>query len=238
MLTVIAAMEQELTGLRRALKSCRAEPVNMQVIGIGRERAQSSISRILNSRQWHDGDRLLMLGFTGGLDPVLKCGDLLVPTFYYAESGDLIVADGEMWKLARLAAMESELTVVQGNSLTVNHLITTPEDKRTLYQQHEVGSINMEDYWAAEVATDAKVPFLSARSVLDPARQALPHYVLGQAGHPAKAAFRVMSKPWRAPTMLALAGMRNKAQFSLAQFGMAFINHELSALERQRTVGQ
>jgi nucleoside phosphorylase len=232
MLMVIAAMEQELTGLRRALKSFRAEPVNMQVIGIGRERAQSSISRILNSRQWHDGDRLLMLGFAGGLDPVLKCGDLLVPTFYYAESGDLIAADGEMWKLARLAAIESELTVMQGNSLAVDNLIITPEGKRTLYQQHQVGSINMEDYWAAEVAADAKVPFLSARSVLDPAGQALPHYVLGLAGHPAKAAFRVMSKPWRAPTILALTGMRNKAQFSLAQFGMGFINHELSAPER------
>ena len=107
MLTVIAAMEQELTWLRRALKSSRAEPVNMQVIGIGRERAQSSISRILNSRQWHNGDRLLMLGFTGGLDPVLKCGDLLVPTHYYAESGDSIVANSEMWKLARLSAIES-----------------------------------------------------------------------------------------------------------------------------------
>ena len=227
-----------MTCLRRALKSCRTEPVNMQVIGIGRERARSSISKILNSRQWHDGDRLLMLGFAGGLDPVLKCGDLLVPTFYFAESGDLILADGEMWKLARLAAMESGLTVVQGNSLTADHLITTPEDKKALYQQHQVGSINMEDYWAAEVATDAKVSFLSARSVLDPAGQALPHYVPGLLKHPAKTAFQVMAKPWRAPTMLALAGMRNKAQFSLAQFGMAFINHELSVPERQQTDGQ
>jgi hypothetical protein len=41
-----------------------------------------------------------------------------------------------------------------------------------------------------------------------------------------------MSKPWRAPTFLALTGMRNKAQFSLAQFGMGFINHELSDPER------
>ena len=232
MLTVIAAMEQELTWLRRALKSSRAEPVNMQVIGIGRERAQSSISRILNSRQWHNGDRLLMLGFSGGLDPVLECGDLLVPTFYYSESGDSIVADGEMWKLARLVAVESKLTVVQGNSLTLDHLITTPEDKSMLYQQHQVGSINMEDYWASEVATDAKVPFLSVRSVLDPAGQALPHDALAMAGHPAKAAFQVMINPWRAPTMLALAGMVNKAQFTLAQFGLAFINHELLAPER------
>jgi len=232
MLMVIAAMELELSCLRRELKSCRAEQVNIQVIGVGRERTQSSISRILNSRQWHNGDRLLMLGFAGGLDPVLKCGDLLVPTHYYAESGDSIVANSEMWKLARLSAIESELTVVQGNSLTVDHLITTPEDKKTLYQQHQVGSVNMEDYWASEVANDAKVPFLSARSVLDPAAQGLPNYVLGLSGHPAKAAFRVMSKPWRAPAMLAMAGMINKAQFSLGQFGMAFIKNELSATER------
>lgn len=210
----------------------------MHVIGIGKERAQSNINRILDSRQWHEGDGLLMLGFAGGLDPVLKCGDLLVPTFYYAESGNLIVADGEMWMQARVAALAAELTVVQGNSLTVDQIISTTEDKRAMYQQHQVGTVNTEDYWVAEVATDAKVPFLSVRAILDPAGQALPQYVLGLAGHPVEAACRVISRPWRAPALLALAGMRNKAQLSLTRFGLALINHELSARERQPTPSQ
>jgi len=228
MLTVIAAMEQELAHLRRALISRRSEPVNMHVIGIGKERAQSSISRILDSRRWHEGDALLMLGFAGGLDPVLKCGDLLLPTFYYAESGDLIAADGELWQQARLAAVAVELPVVQGNSLTVNQVIATPDDKGALYRQHQVGTVNMEDYWVAEVATDARVPFLSVRAVLDPASLALPQYLLGLAGRPVETAFRVMARPWRAPAMLALAGMRSKAQSSLIRFGLAFINHGLN----------
>jgi hypothetical protein len=101
----------------------------------------------------------------------------------------------------------------------------------------------MEDYWAAEVANDARVPFLSARVVLDPAGQALPHYVLGLAGRPFEAALRVMSQPWRAPAMLALARMRNRAQSSLNQFGLAFIkrelsHRELSGRERPPTAGE
>lgn len=238
MLTVIAAIEQELTGLRRALKSCPSDLVNMHVTGIGKERVQSNISRILDSRRWHQGDELLMLGFAGGLDPVLKCGDLLIPTFYYAESGGLIVADGEMWKQSRVSALAAGPTVVQGNSLTVGQVVSTPEDKRALYRQHQVGSVNMEDYWAAEVATDAKVPFLSARAVLDPASQALPQYVLGLTGRPVEAAFRVMSNPWRAPAMLALAGMRKKAQASLTRFGLAFIEHELASRQSQPPASQ
>jgi nucleoside phosphorylase len=228
MLTVIAAMEQELTRLRRELKGRRSEPVDMHVIGIGKERAQASIGRILDSRRWHQGDALLMLGFAGALDPVLKCGDLMVPTYYYTESGDHIAADRDLWQQARLAALDGELPVVQGNSLTVSEIIATPDEKGALYRRHQVGSVNMEDYWVAEVATNARVPFLSARAVLDPAGQALPRYVPELAGRPLEAAFRVLSQPWRAPAILALAGLRSKAQASLNRFGLAFINRELS----------
>jgi nucleoside phosphorylase len=237
MVTVIAAMEQELTRLRRTLQGRQSAPVDMHVIGIGKELAQANISRILASRQWHQGDGLLMLGFAGGLDPVLKCGDLLVPTYYYAESGDQIAADGGLWQQARLAALTGELPVVQGNSLTVSEVIASPYDKGALYRQHQVGSINMEDYWVAEVATDARVPFLSARAVLDPAGLALPQYVLELAGRPFEAAFRVLSQPWRAPALLALARLRSKAQSSLNRFGLAFIDRELSSRERRSNAG-
>lgn len=238
MVTVIAAMEQELTRLRQSLKGRQAKPVEMHVIGIGKERAQASISRILSSRRWHQGDGLLLLGFAGGLDPVLKCGDLLVPTFYYAESGDQIAADRDLWQQARLAAMAGELPVVQGNSLTVSEAIASADDKGALYRQHQVGSVNMEDYWVAEVATQARVPFLSARAVLDPAGQSLPRCVTELAGRPWEAALRVLSQPWRAPAILALARLRNKAQSSLNRFGVAFINREMSSRERSSFASQ
>jgi nucleoside phosphorylase len=238
MVTVIAAMEQELTRLRQSLKGRQSKPVDMHVIGIGKERAQANISRILASRRWHRGDGLLMLGFAGGLDPVLKCGDLLIPTYYYAESGDQIAVDRDLWQQARLAALAGELPVVQGNSLTVSEVIASPVDKGALYRQHQVGSVNMEDYWVAEVATDARVPFLSARAVLDPAGQSLPRYIPELAGRPLEAALRVLSHPWRAPAILALARLRDKAQSSLNRFGVAFINREISSRERSSGAGQ
>ncbi len=233
MLTVIAAMEQELAGVRRALSAQETMPVELRTIGIGKERAQSNVKRLIASRDASDGDSLLLLGFAGGLDPTLKSGDLLLPTCFYDESGSISAADSDMWHQARLVALEAGLTVTQGNSLTVDQLIATPEGKRELYRQHQVGIVNLEDYWVAEVAADAGVPFLSVRSVFDPVSQELPPYVLGLAGGQVEAILRTATRPWRVPTLLALARMRNLAQASLTRFGLAYIKHELSATRRQ-----
>jgi hypothetical protein len=138
-----------------------------------------------------------------------------------------------MWQQARQAAVESSSPVAQGNSLTVDRVIHTSEDKKELYRQHQVSSVNMEDYWVAEVATDANVPFLSVRAVLDPARQVLPTYVLGLAGRPLQAAGQTLRKPWRAPTLLKLAGMQSTARASLTRFTLAFINHRPATARQQ-----
>ena len=228
MLTVIAPMEQELSGVRQALKGRESWPVDLRVIGVGKRQAQAGVGKILDARHWSPGDGLLLLGFAGGLDPSLKVGDLLVPISYYQESGALLLADTEMWQHARLAAAESTITVVQGNTLTVDQVIGAPADKKELYRQHQVSSVNMEDYWVAEVAAEARVPFLSVRAVLDPVYQELPDFVLGLAGKPLKAALTATIAPWRIPKLMKLAGIRNVARGSLARFALAFINHQLA----------
>ena len=77
--------------------------------------------------------------------------------------------------------------VVYADSLTVSELVTAPRDKRAIQRRYPVGIVNMEDYWAASVAQEAGVPFISARAILDPVRQTLPGYLSGIAGFRAKA---------------------------------------------------
>jgi adenosylhomocysteine nucleosidase len=228
MLTVVAALEQELSGVRQVLRGRKSVPVDLQVIGVGKRQAQDGVGKILAARRWSPEDDLLLLGFAGGLDPALKVGDLLVPTSYYRESGAFLLADAGMWQHARLAVAEFAIPVVQGNSLTVEEVVVAPEDKKELYRQHQVGSVNMEDYWVAEVAAEAKVPFLSVRAILDPVYQELPYYVQGLSGQPVKAVLRATVSPWHIPTLVKLAGTKSAAQSSLTRFALAFINYRLA----------
>ena len=108
MLTIIAAMEYELVGLRRALRqSGPANPkavrdfgrptpgatelqVELHAVGVGREPAQAAVTKLLAQRRRAGGnhtDALLLLGFAGGLDPGLRSGDLCLPSHFIREDG-------------------------------------------------------------------------------------------------------------------------------------------------------
>ncbi len=236
MLTIIAAMEQELSGLRRALLANPLGRVELHVVGMGQERAQSNLRNIFDSKSWLPGDCLLLLGFAGGLDPALRAGDLVMPNYYSAESGDRIPADPEMWRHSLAAATKVAVPIMPGDSLTVAAAAASAKEKRELYLRHRVGSVNMEDYWAAQVAAAAGAPFLSVRAILDSADQALPRGVLGLSGRPIKAAGRVLCRPWTMPAMLELMTLRNKARASLCSFGLAFAKHQHSARQHQQQV--
>ena len=104
-MTIIAAMEYELVGLRRALrKSGPANPkavrefgrptpsptelhVELHAVGVGRS-AQATVTKLLAERRRVGGnhtDALLLLGFAGGLDPGLRSGDLCLPSHFICE---------------------------------------------------------------------------------------------------------------------------------------------------------
>jgi adenosylhomocysteine nucleosidase len=299
MLTIIAAMEQELAGIRRALRvrglmSCAlgAHPrplslweggdqesppltkgnlggfpevgvgeLDLQVVGIGKERAQASIKRLLASRQRPGQDGLLLLGFAGGIDPSLKSGDLVLSNRYcwvdgvvspFGKGGrrgispsatgkqrDFLEPDSNLWQQAIEAARAAGLSVSQGSSLTVDQAIATPEAKKEVYLQRQVATVNMEDYWAAEAAAESGAPFLAVRAVLDPAHQGLPSYLIGLSERQAQVVLRrVLTKPWRAPILLRLAQQARVAQGSLTRFALAFIDHQLSAREGQPAARQ
>lgn len=90
MLIIVAAMEQELAGLKRALGPQPPPGLDFRVIGVGRDmrvRVESGLRGLLPSlRQQRQGveppTELLMLGFAGGVDPSLSAGDLTLAGRY------------------------------------------------------------------------------------------------------------------------------------------------------------
>lgn len=241
MLTIVASLEQELTPLRKALKSGRAGlPPNtvaggLHVIGVGRTRATASLRSLLGRRGDEEVSedkvrRILMLGFAGAVEPTLKLGDLVLSSRYYkagfdeAENG-FLEPDQRMWQAACGWAGDNTKTWSQSDSLTVDSIVESVREKSEMRSAYPVGIVDMEDYWIAATAGESGVPFLSARVVLDEAHQALPGYLVNMTGSSVKAAANVALMPWRLPAMVGLARRLPVAQQSLTEFALGFIGN-------------
>lgn len=259
MLTIVASVEQEVAGLRRelrrralrggqprALRGWTGATPDVRVIGVGEARAVEAARLLLGLSGRRHGhplplpEKLLMVGFTGGVDPALPAGRLVLSSRYYLAAGarskqesagilgagvseDYLSPDPEMLRQAVEAAAEVGVPSASVDSLTVSRLVTSPQAKRALGQLYPIGVVNMEDYWVARTAQAAGVPFLSARVVLDPAGESLPSFLVGLSGSRIKAVLGIAAQPWRVPAVLSLARRVPPAQRVLAKFALSFL---------------
>ena len=233
MLIVVASMEQELTGLRRELREIEdatgiSSQVEFQVLGVGPERAGAAMAALLEDRR-SKVDGVLLVGVAGGVDPELETGDLLLADRHALQNGasqgagQAIKPDADMLQSAQKAALELSVPIFNGGSLTVDHLVAEPHERESLRTEHQVSSVNMEDYRAAEAAQNAGVPFLSVRVVLDTASQRLPGYLPGLARSRYKVVTKILLMPWRIPTMLRLKQQLQLCQAVLTNFGVSYL---------------
>jgi nucleoside phosphorylase len=176
-----------------------------------------------------DVDGVLVFGVAGGVNPDLETGDLLLADRYALQdgaaqgAGQAIRPNPEMRQTARQAALDLSVPIFDGGSLTVDHLVAEPQERKDLLTQYQINSVNMEDYRAAEAAQKAGVPFLSVRVVLDTASQALPGYLPELAKSRYKVFTNVILQPWRIPTMLRLRGQLRLCQAVLTNFGLSYL---------------
>ena len=235
MLTIIAATEYELAGLRRAGPAV-GEEVELQVVGIGRQAAQGAVRRLLTRRA--DGRQtgeMLLLGLAGGLDPALRTGDLCLPFRYLREARDdtagFIEPDDAMYGQAVAALQAAAMDWRGGDALTVNRVSAAAAAKSAQFRQYQAATVNMEDYWIAQTAARYAVPFLAVRAILDTAGQGLPHYLLqlSDAG-PGQIAKAVAGHPRRIPELARLSYDAARARQSLTKFALVFL--ELRAAAR------
>ena len=247
MLTIVASMERELSPLKQAWGPGHGQ--GLRVIGIGPARAASAIEALLSSLsplkanpvEANPRQAILLLGFTGAVDPHLKTGDLVLASRYHrlaaganSPGGDPLGSlspDPGMSRLADRAAANAGLPVSCGSSLTVDALVSEPAEKRRIHEDFSVTSVNMEDYAVATVVAQFGVPFLSARVVLDTTHQHLPCYLAGLSGSGSKAVFAMAAKPWRIPGLVSLYGQMRRAQHVLGRFSLAFVQEFMSGPE-------
>jgi adenosylhomocysteine nucleosidase len=98
-------------------------------------------------------DGILSTGLCGALDPALRVGDIVV-------AGD--------------AQLESPARYVRGAVHTVDRVVGTAGEKRTLRNQTGAAAVDMEAAAVQAEAAERKVPFLCIRVVSDTAGDTLP----------------------------------------------------------------
>ena len=241
MLIVAASIDRELAGIRSRMRDGMprvaagnirrgwwASVPEMRVMGIGPD-AGTALRSLLQLREDTGPipSGVLMLGVAGAVQPGLQTGDLVLSSRYYREGFDVqpefLEPDPRLWQFALAAADNSNLPVIYADSLTVEGLVTTADAKQDIHRRYPAGIVNMEDYWVAQAARDAGIPFIAVRAVLDTAQQSLPAYLCRIAGSPRAAVAGVAAMPWRWPALLGLWRRFHLAQGALTDFAMNFL---------------
>ncbi len=142
--------------------------IEIAVSGANAERAAEH-GRIL----CHNGAAaVISVGISGGLDPSLTPGDLVI--------GDRVIGDdGGRYESDRylLGAIQKDIDargLRTGAIFGSDDVIKTASKKAALFQNHETLAVDMESHGAARAAAENSVPFLAIRAIADPADRALP----------------------------------------------------------------
>ncbi len=148
--------------------------------GIGPRRSTENLERILNVLF---PSQILLIGYTGALDPSLKLGDLVGVNKALACSLDegnrtldhlRLDRQFELREGAAIAdfARSLGMRAVAGDALTSAYVLGEPEHKRLLYEKYHASVVDMETAAVAAVAESRNIPLCCVRAVSDEAEDA------------------------------------------------------------------
>lgn len=166
--------------------------------GPGAERAAQSAAAALAA----GADALVSCGFAGGLEPKLDSGAVVVPRRVATPDGASYDTDAA-WRGAAASALRAELTVSDGDVLSVPAALITPAAKLAAAATYRAAAADMESAAIAAVAARAGAPFLALRVIVDAAADALPAdaeaWIDERGNRRAAAAFGAVVRPrqWR-----------------------------------------
>jgi nucleoside phosphorylase len=177
---LLTATEAEMSPLAKALTlrrhgshrqgRCGAAQLIAAVIGMGRQAVHQHVPELLGRHQ----PRLIMLvGFSGGLDPALPAGRAFRAVQVINEAGERI----------DLAALGPSMTDTQSHRLaagvvmSVDQPVCQVQEKQQLFQRYRASAADMETWPVAQLAMQHHTPLLVIRAICDPADAALPPQV-------------------------------------------------------------
>lgn len=158
---ILAQLKQRTKNLPKLYEGAIAQKkVAFFISGIGYQAALEAANAAAKKKP----ARVINFGFAGGLNPSLAQGAFFIPEKIRNDNGEVIACPPLKHSAAPSAG--------SGTLLTSRRIIRTPEEKSALSSVAD--AVDMETYAIASVMIKKKIPFLSIRSILDTAREALP----------------------------------------------------------------
>ncbi|MBI1393396.1 MAG: hypothetical protein GC152_11705 [Alphaproteobacteria bacterium] len=173
---IICGLKSEGAVVRSALSDAG---LNEKRFRIGVSGARAAEARTIAERYASDGARVLLsVGVSGGLDPSLMPGDLIVTSDVVRNGGD---------RIAVHAGFQNKLTVADfqmqeggeeawraGPILGSDVIVQSADEKARLFAETGALAVDMESHAVAEIAAARGLSFFAIRSVADPSDRALP----------------------------------------------------------------
>jgi adenosylhomocysteine nucleosidase len=191
-IALLAAMRQEMVGVQQRmalqetlvrpdLRVCVGAYENKHILlaqtGIGKEKAEAAAKFVLER---YPVSPLISFGFAGALSPELRAGDVVLCLKLHCKSdigaGSLDGFDHRLLPLAVQAARETVINLHLGDNVTVDELVTQPEEKQALGEAFSAMTVDMESYWVARIASARQISFLAVRAISDTLTQSLPKF--------------------------------------------------------------
>jgi nucleoside phosphorylase len=156
-------------------------------------------------------DALLIIGLAGGLSPELKTGEVIFydtcfvfrPEFGTSaespEADQSTVCDFQVSSALRQLMLEEGLQCMFGAGLTLDFMVTTPEEKLAMGESYGAAAVDMESHDVIAVGSQFGLPVIVLRVILDEATQKTPDFNLaldaqGQMNN-LKALFSMLLRP-------------------------------------------
>lgn len=167
---------------------------------------------------------LAVLGVSGGLDPGLNSGDLIVGEKVLEESvrGSDCVWEGspKLVGSAHAALKGGGLPTHTGTVITMNRPVLSTERKESIYRKTLALAVDMESSAVARTATEAGLPFFLLRAICDTFDRSIPGDLFLCLDETGRVRFRLLlHKLWRNPSLVAEL-LRTRSLFVTALKGL------------------
>lgn len=212
---VVVAMRREMQVLRRAWRGQAVDPASLCLCGIGPRRAREAASALL------EGGRpgLVSIGLAGGLDPELRCGDILVPRQVMHVDGRRFDLDGP-WRERLMQVLIGQSRVRTGDVVSVPEVAASPQSKAALADRTGACAVDMEAAAVVQACDQHARPALVIKVIVDVREHGLPRSLGRTLDHfgsvrPAALALELLRGPGLLRHLFSLARACREAEAAL-----------------------
>ena len=242
----VFALRQEAVGILDRLKHSRTtrgngwtfhtgklENVSTALVlsGVGQKNAEEAAKILIDI---FTPKLICSAGYAGGLSSRLKQFNICVPEQIIRES------DQQALDLSKPIPQKTPPIPNKLTLLTVNDVVESPEQKRTLNERTGAEIVDMETFAIADICRNREIPFSSFRIILDTVNDRIPKDIANILENVNKGVSRlsgtILGSIWSRPSVvLDLASLKQRA-FTASERLAQFIIRELSRRKFDNTL--